>query len=242
MPGKKLYSLPPEHRDTVTSLAFTPQGTLVTAAKDRTLKVWKLGVNGGAVIRTVEHRNGVVGLARRQPGRRADAVRSGQGAYRPRQRRRRADHRTTRQRRPERRVRDTRDVRPGPRRRRRSVHDRDGRRRRRPEGWASGLAGAEAGGRSAEIARLITPGRVAVTCAAFSPHKDDARSSWSARRPERFTSGRSRARTAKKLEGRITFIDATDPRYVTVRVEMSNKEFPLLDHSTATVIVNPEQK
>ena len=47
--GKRLYSLPPEHRDSVTSLAFTPQGTLITAAKDRTLKVWKLGTEKAAV-------------------------------------------------------------------------------------------------------------------------------------------------------------------------------------------------
>jgi hypothetical protein len=42
---------------------------------------------------------------------------------------------------------------------------------------------------------------------------------------------------AQQIKGRITNIDSADPRYVTVRVEMSNKEFPLDDHTTATVIV-----
>ncbi len=78
-----------------------------------------------------------------------------------------------------------------------------------------------AGGRSAEIARLITPGRVAVTCAAFSPHKDTpflvvgtADGTVHVWTPP--------SEPAKKLEGRITYIDPTDPRYVTVRVEMNN--------------------
>jgi hypothetical protein len=99
----------------------------------------------------------------------------------------------------------------------------------------------KSGGRAAELARLITPGRVPVTCAAFSPH---------AGMPF-FVVGTSAgtihvwtppSEPARKLEGRITYIDRTDPRYVTVRVEMSNKESPLLDHTTATVIVNPDQR
>ena len=94
----------------------------------------------------------------------------------------------------------------------------------------------KAGGRAAEIARLVTPDRVPVTCAAFSPHKDmpflvvgTAEGTVHLWTPP--------SEQARKLEGRITFIDYTDPRYVTVRVEMGNKEFPLRDHSTATVIV-----
>src|SRR4029078_8401960 len=94
----------------------------------------------------------------------------------------------------------------------------------------------KAGGRAAEIARLITPGRVAVTCAAFSPHEklpflvvgtaDGRVHFWT-----------PPSEPARKLEGQITFIDTTYPRYVTVRVEMDNKQFPLRDHTTATVII-----
>src|SRR5262249_48901262 len=35
--AKKLYALPPEHRDNITALNFTPQDTLVTASKDGTV-------------------------------------------------------------------------------------------------------------------------------------------------------------------------------------------------------------
>lgn len=95
-----------------------------------------------------------------------------------------------------------------------------------------------AGGRGAEIARLITPGRVPVTCAAFSPHKE---------RPF-LVVGTDRGTvhvwtpppvTTSQLKGRITNIEATDPRFVTVRIELPNKELRLLDRSAATVIVNP---
>src|SRR5262249_8971507 len=58
--GKKAYTLSAEHRDTITSLTFTPQATLVTASKDRSLKVWKLGAEKAAVARTIDHRAGVV--------------------------------------------------------------------------------------------------------------------------------------------------------------------------------------
>jgi hypothetical protein len=44
-----------------------------------------------------------------------------------------------------------------------------------------------------------------------------------------------------RLDGRITNIEATDPRFVTVRVEMTNKDVNLLDRSAATVIVNPKR-
>jgi WD40 repeat protein len=244
--GKKLYSLPAEHRDTVTSLAFTPQTQLVTAAKDRTLKVWKLGQEGAAVTRTIEHRSGVVDTLGVSPdgGRvlfdqdksRLDLVdlSSGQtvgqltnvgpsvafanlALFGP-------GHMTL----------------PG------VVAD-DG---AKPyvivtAGGEGDLKGGlqvweipQTGGRGAEIARLITPGRVGVTCATFSPHKD---------RP--FLVVGTTAGTVhvwappkgrqKGMEGRITNIDATDPRYVTVRVEMLNPG--LLDRSAATVIVHPGQ-
>ena len=95
----------------------------------------------------------------------------------------------------------------------------------------------QAGGRAAEIARLITHGRVPVTCAAFSPHPETpflvvgtAGGNVHVWTPP--------SEPAKKIEGRITNIDPTDPRYVTVRVEMNNKEPPACATTrTATVIV-----
>ena len=76
-----------------------------------------------------------------------------------------------------------------------------------------------------------------VACAAFSPHKE---------RPFLVvgTTGGgvhvwTPAERGEQLKGRITNIDASDPRYVTVRVEMTNPG--LLDRSAATVIVNPGQ-
>ena len=53
------------------------------------------------------------------------------------------------------------------------------------------------------------------------------------------TAERRPTEARKTHTGRITYIDATDTRYVTVRVEMSNKELNLLDHSAATIIVPP---
>jgi WD40 repeat protein len=96
----------------------------------------------------------------------------------------------------------------------------------------------KAGGRGAEIGRLFTPGRAPVTCAAFSPHKD-----------ARFVVVGTDQGTVhvwtpptgspEKLKGQITVIDAADPRYVTVRVELVNPG--LRDRSAATVIVSPGQ-
>lgn len=243
--GKKLYALPESHRDGITSLAFTPQCELVTASKDRTLKRWKLGKDRAAVVRTVDHRSGAVDVLGVSPdGGRvlfdqdkaridlldlADAQTVGQltnvgpsvafatlAVFSP-------DHPTA----------DTpADKRPY------MVVTAGG------EGDLKGglqvWAVPKAGGRGAEVARLITPGRADVTCAAFSPHAD-----------ARFlVVGTDRGSVhlwtppsgpAEKIQGQITNIDSTDPRYVTVRVEMSNKDVGLLDRSAATVIVNPGQ-
>ncbi len=58
--GKKIYSLSGELKDAVTSVRFTPQSTLVTASRDRALRVWKLGETGASVERTIDHRKGNV--------------------------------------------------------------------------------------------------------------------------------------------------------------------------------------
>ena len=92
------------------------------------------------------------------------------------------------------------------------------------------------GGRGAEAGRLITPGRAGITAAAFSPVRSEsflvvgtAAGGVLLWKPP---TGERKAHT-----GRVTFIDPTETRYVTVRVEMDNKELKLPDHSTATIIV-----
>jgi len=84
----------------------------------------------------------------------------------------------------------------------------------------------------------MTPGRVPVTCAAFNPNKDQPflvvgtdRGTVHVWTPP--------AEAKNRLEGRVTNIESTDPRFFTVRVEMTNKELRLHDRSAATVIVNP---
>jgi WD40 repeat protein len=242
--GKKMYALPESHRDAITSLSFTPQCQLVTAAKDRTLKVWKVGAAKAAPVRTVDHRSGAVDTLGVSPDggwslfdqdksridlvNLSDAQTVGQlsnvgpsaafatlALFAPDH----ADPKTPVDKLPPYRI--------------------------LTAGGEGDLKGAlqvweapRAGGRGSEIARLVTPGRTAVTCAAFSPHKDTP-----------FLVVGTAAGTvhvwtpptgpARRLEGRITNIDSTDPRYVTVRIEMNNKDVGLLDRSAATVIVHP---
>ncbi len=58
--GKKMYALQGELKDAVTSVRFTPQSTLVTASRDKALRVWRLGDKGANVERTIDHRKGNV--------------------------------------------------------------------------------------------------------------------------------------------------------------------------------------
>jgi hypothetical protein len=95
---------------------------------------------------------------------------------------------------------------------------------------------ARAGGRGTEVGRLITPDRSPVTAAAFSPVRGEPfLVVGTADGPVHLWKPPSEAR--KTHVGRIVNIDAADRRYVTVRVEMSNKELGLLDHSSANVII-----
>jgi WD40 repeat protein len=232
--GKRLYPLPVDHRDTITCLQFTPQCTLVTAARDRTLKVWKLGREKGACVSTVDHRVGAVDVlgVSRDGGRvlfdqdkgRIDLVSL-------------ADKQTVGQ-----------VLNPG------STASFSTLALFSPDDSFLVTGGGEgelkgglqvwttpaAGGRGSEVARLITPGRVAITCGAFSPSKElpfvvvgtQAGTVHLWRPPA------DRARM--KYEGQLANIDSTDPRYVTVRVELENTDptRKLLDRSAATIIIN----
>jgi hypothetical protein len=230
--AKKLYTLPAEHRDTVTSLSFTPQATLVTASKDRTLKVWKLGGEKAAVAKTIDHRAGTVDIlgVSADGGRvlfdqdkgRLDLVSL-------------ADKQTVGQ------INnpadsasfatlaafggeDTLVVTAGS----------DGDLKGTLQVWRT----PPTGGRGSEVGRFVTPKRVGATCAAFGPGKDKP-----------FLAVGTAAGTVhmwvpptdarKGYPGKVAYVDSTDPRYVTVRVEVNNTEMNLLDRGTATVIVNP---
>jgi WD40 repeat protein len=242
--GNKLYALPAEHRDTVTTVSFTPQTQLVTAAKDGTVKVWRVGATKAAVAKTIEHRSMAVDTLGVSPDgarvlfdqdkSRIDLVTL-------------TDAQTTGQ---------VSNVGPGISFSTLAIF---GPERSEPGAPADKLlpyiiatAGGEgdlkgglqvwqvsrSGGRGNEIARLMTPGRVPVVCAAFNPNKDQP---FLVVGTDRGTVHIWTPSTAvrKKLEGRITNIESSDPRFVSVRVEMPNKELNLLDRSAATIIVDP---
>jgi biotin carboxyl carrier protein len=58
--GEMKYRISNPHNGPVTSLQFTPQSTLVTAGRDRTIRIWKLGDKGAAPETVIEHRTGDV--------------------------------------------------------------------------------------------------------------------------------------------------------------------------------------
>jgi WD40 repeat protein len=241
--GQKRYALPAEHRDSITSVSFTPQTQLVTTAKDNSLKVWKLGAAKAAVAKTVEHRSGVVETLGVSPdGGRvlfdqdksrldlinlSDAQTNGQiinvGAG--------ISFSTLAIFAPDYNLASPIGDKPSPYTIATAGGDGD------LKGGVQVWQLPRSGERAAEVARLMTPGRVPVTCAAFSPSKDT-----------RFLVVGTERGTVHvwtppsgpqpRLEGRITNIESTDPRFVTVRVEMPNT-LGLLDRSAATVIVNP---
>ena len=238
---KKLYSLPVEHKDDVTSLRFTPQCTLLTVARDKTLRIWNLGQNGGNAEKLLEHRSGAVDildvstdgsrvLFDQDPGR-LDIVSL-------------ADSRTLG-----------------------SLINTGGSLRFAglalfsPDDNLILTAGSDAdskgelqlwekpqmNGRGSERRRLVTPSRATVTCAAFSPDPE-----------QRFVivgtqNGGlhywyppSAGEMNKSWQGKIVSITKTDSRTVNVRVEVDNPGGQsadwLQDRGTATVIFNPAAK
>jgi WD40 repeat protein len=232
--GKLLYTLPPEHRDAVTSLAFTPQCTLITASKDRSLKVWKLGSEKAGVARTIDHRAGVIDVV----GVTADG---GRVVYDQDKDRLDivglADRHSFGQ---------VQNSSPTAAFAQLAVFN--------PTDSLLLTAGGDgelkgglqiwnvppAGGRGSEVARLFTPNRVPATAAAFSPDKNHpflvvgtASGGVHLWKPPA---------ERKPYTGRVVFTETTDASKINVRVEMNNpKELNLLDRSTANVIINPAQ-
>ncbi len=243
--AKKLYSLALEHRDSVTSVSFTPQNTLITASKDGTVKVWKLGTEQAAVVRTLDHRAGaidVLGVSRDgarmlfdQDKARVDLVdpATGQTVGQIQNGGSAGSFSTFAVFGPD-------EVAPGTDAAKVpytiATAGGDGDLKGALQVWQS----PRTGGRGAEVGRLITPNRTPVTAIAFSPV-----------RGEQFlvvgTSAGSvhlwkpPTQAPKAYKGRIVNIDAADTKYVTVRVEMDNRELRLLDHSIANVIIASEK-
>ena len=58
--GALRYRLPSGHRAAVTALQFTPHAHLVSAAKDNTVRVWRLGTLAARLETTLEQRSGEV--------------------------------------------------------------------------------------------------------------------------------------------------------------------------------------
>jgi WD40 repeat protein/biotin carboxyl carrier protein len=238
--AKKLYTLDAEHRDNITAIYFTPQNTLVTASKDGTLKVWKLGTERAAVVRTIDHRAGAVEVlgVSRDGGRvlfdqdkgRLDLVdpANGQTIGQIENVNSAGSFSTFAVFGPEEPLANT----PADQQPYSIATGGDGDLKGTVQYWLA----PRTGGRGAEVGRLITPGRAPVTTAAFSPVRGE----------QFLVVGTSNGgvylwkpptEARKTHTGRIVNIDPTDTRYVTVRVEMSNAELKLLDHSTVTIII-----
>jgi WD40 repeat protein len=59
--GKRIYDFPSrEHHSPVTSLSFTPQGRVVSAGREPSIRVWKVGTEGAAVEHRIDSRSGDV--------------------------------------------------------------------------------------------------------------------------------------------------------------------------------------
>lgn len=237
-PPVKKYSFPQEHRDVVTFLRFTPQATLVTVSRDRTVRVWKLGETGAAVTDPfIDHRmgsldalgvssdgskvlfdkdGGRIDVLSLQDGRTVGSVQNaassarfmGFALFNPD---------------------DSLIITAGG----------DGEVKGEMQLWEAPAVG----GRASERRRLVTPGRAPITCAVFSPDKDKpfvvvgtqegGVHYWTPPGPDE---------RARKWVGQVEAVLPSDSRSVQVRVvmELPDSDEGLQDRSTATVVINPD--
>jgi len=240
---KKLYTLPAEHKDSVTSMRFTPQCTLVTVARDRFIRVWSIRDKGATQISAISHRAGAVDilgvstdgskvLFDKDPSR-LDIVSL-------------VDERTV----------GTLQS-PGGAARFATLAIFSPAFKTDDKQWVLTAGGdtdqkseltiweaPQAGGRGSERLRLMAPRGAAVTCASFSPDPDN-----------RFVvvgtaDGGVHYWTTAAIEergpamwGEVVFVQQTDARSATVRVEMDNPIDKhgqgLQDRSLATIIIDP---
>lgn len=236
---KKKYALPAEHRDEVKAVRFTPQATLVTVCRDRSIRVWELGTEGAKLVRTLDHRSGAVDVLDvsadggrvlfDQDAGRIDLVSL-------------AEERTTG---------SLLNGGGGVRFSGMALFSPDGKLVLTGAGDADAkgelqLWAAPDSGRGAERKRLATPGRAAVTCAAFSPDPG-----------QRFVAVGTQSGVVQfwilpplaeqaALTGKLVSITRTDARTALLRVEVENPggklDDQLQDRGTATLIFNPNDK
>ena len=233
----KRYSLPQQHKDDITCITFTPQATLVTISRDKSIRIWNMGVDGASLARTLDHRAGVVDtlgvssdggttLFDQDLGR-LDIVSL-------------ADGRT---------VGTLLNSGSTVRFAGLAIYSHDNNRVLTAGGDADSKGELQLwekppiDGRGSERRRLITPNHSGVTCAAFSP--DDKKRFmvvgtqsggvhyWLVPAEEAMKNG---------PEGRVVSILNTDARSATVRVEVDNSAGRysdwLQDRGTATIIIN----
>ncbi len=235
---KKKYALPVEHLDDITALRFTPQGTLVTVARDKTARIYTVGVDAAAPERLLDHRSGsvdVLGLSA-DGGRMMfdhDAGRIDIVGL--------ADKRILGT------LQNGGGVRFGglalfaPDDKYALTAAGDSDTKGELQLWELPKSGS--GGRGSERRRLVTPGRSGVTCAAFSP--DAAHDLIAVGTQTGGIHFWSVATVAKghEWQGTIVAITEIDSRSSQIRVEVNNPGGDLADQlqdrGTATIIIDP---
>lgn len=236
---KKKYALPGEHKDDVKALRFTPQGTLVTACRDRSVRVWTVGTDGATVARSLDHRSGavdVVGVSGDggrvlfdQEATRVDVVSL-------------ADGRTTG---------SLLNAAGGTRFATFALFSADDQFVLTGAGEAEAkgemqLWAAIGGGRGSERRRLVTQGRAAVTCAAFSPDPANKFVAVGTQTGAVHFWMLPEVGEASTLRGRVVSVLPNDARTAQVRVEVENPDGKLTDllqdRGAATVIIDPTAK
>lgn len=244
---KRRYALPADHRDDVTAVRFTPQGTLVTACRDKAVRVWEVGTDTAALRMLIDNRSGAVDVlgvsadggrllfdqdANRldvvslEDGRSVQSLRNGGGT-------RFAGFALF----------------GGPEDRFVLTAGGDTDSRGEMQLWELGRADAgaskkAAGPRAIERRRLVTPGRVAVTAAAFSPNPAKPFAVvGTAAGGVHFWLPPSAAEPYRTLRGKVTAILPADARTSTLRVELDVPDEKaaetLQDRGTAAILIDP---
>lgn len=235
--GKKMYALQSELKDAVTSVRFTPQSTLVTASRDKALRVWTLGEQGAKIERTIDHRKGNVdclGISSKggralfdQDDGRIDVITLANGLP----------------------VGSIQNNGTAARFANLAIFSPDdslvltaggdGDMKGELQLWTAPTAG----GRGSERKRLVVPGRVTPTCAAFGPEG----SSWFVVVGTQVGSvhvwtSPILSQQAKERTGQVTAVIPNDARTVRVTVvtdRLTDTGTVLQDKSSATIIVKP---
>lgn len=248
---KKKYALPADHhRDDVTAVRFTPQSTLVTVCRDKAVRAWAMGTDAAAVEKLIDNRSGAVDvlgvsadggkvlfdqdagridLVSLEDGRSLGSLLNAGG------------------------TRFAGFALFGPEDRYVLTAGGDTDSRGEMQLWEVGSAesagsagGAKksAGPRAIERQRMVTPGRVAVTAAAFSP--DPAKRFvvvGTAAGGVHFWLPPAANDPHRTLRGKVTAILPADARSATVRVEVDLPDAAtasaLQDRGTANILIDP---